>query len=63
MDKQEARFTLDKADTIVQVGQFSAKWEGLMVDHMTFGPLHVEDDEDVVVDWVKRTARVVKKEA
>jgi len=57
------KFSLDRADTIVHAGQFTAEWEGRMVDHMEFGPLHVEADETVAVDWVKRTARVVKKEA
>jgi len=63
MGKQEVRFTLDKTEKIVEVGMFSSQFGGNMVDHMTFGPLRVEEDEDVAVDWVKRTARVVKKEA
>ena len=48
--------------TIVEVGQFDKQWQGRMLDSMTFAtPLHVEADDDVEVDWVKRTARVVKR--
>jgi hypothetical protein len=48
--------------TIIEVGQFDKRWQGSMVDRMIFStPLHVEADEDIEVDWIKRTARVVKR--
>jgi len=48
--------------TVVEVGQFDECWQGRMVDRMVFStPIHVEAGEDVEVDWIKRTARVVKR--
>jgi len=48
--------------TIAEVGQFDKRWRGCAVEHMVFStPLHIEAGEDVEVDWIKRTARVVKR--